>query len=386
MSRRLVPIIVLSLFAVSMLTEGQENRRPLIVHEWGTFTSIAGDDGSAVEWLPMDGPADLPCFVKRSGFAFKANLPGTIRMETPVVYFYASQPMTVNVNVRFRQGALTEWFPRALVTPAEVTASSLRSREFTNTIRWADVNVSPGAVAAFPVEQGSSHYYKARETDASPVQLASEQERFLFYRGVGGFQPPISATVTADGNVVVRRPKGEPLGDLILFENRGGVMAYQARQAATDQIDLNPPVPDEESGPPLAELEALLVSHGLYPKEARAMVETWSDSWFGEGARLFYLVDRKAVDAIVPLEIDPIPTEMQRVFVGRIELVTPATREEVRAAINSGDSVILSKYGRFLQPIGREIVKRSSPADQSRMEARLRSIYASWARSSPVCR
>ena len=34
-----------------------------IVHEWGTFTSIAGKDGVALEWRPLNGPSDLPKFV-----------------------------------------------------------------------------------------------------------------------------------------------------------------------------------------------------------------------------------------------------------------------------------------------------------------------------------
>src|SRR4029077_3205441 len=36
----------------------------LTVHEWGTFTSIAGNDGQAVRWLPLSGPSDLPSFVE----------------------------------------------------------------------------------------------------------------------------------------------------------------------------------------------------------------------------------------------------------------------------------------------------------------------------------
>src|SRR6266566_2374361 len=62
---------------------GQEDDRArMTVHEWGTFTSIAGDDGRAVEWLPMDGPTDLPCFVDRLRFNLKGSLSGTVRMET----------------------------------------------------------------------------------------------------------------------------------------------------------------------------------------------------------------------------------------------------------------------------------------------------------------
>ena len=59
----------------------------LVVHEWGTLTSIAGEDGRAVQWLPQSGPADLPDFVGRINCSLKASLSGTVRMETPVIYF-----------------------------------------------------------------------------------------------------------------------------------------------------------------------------------------------------------------------------------------------------------------------------------------------------------
>src|SRR2546425_4888446 len=44
----------------------------LIVHEWGTFTSVAGQDGSTLEWGPLSVESDLPSFVysvgKKSNF------------------------------------------------------------------------------------------------------------------------------------------------------------------------------------------------------------------------------------------------------------------------------------------------------------------------------
>src|SRR6184192_3400879 len=88
----------------------------LTVHEWGTFTSIAGSDGTAVEWHALGGPSDLPCFVERSAFNIKGALAGTVRMETPVLYFYAPRETIVDVRVRFHGGVITEWFPRASVT------------------------------------------------------------------------------------------------------------------------------------------------------------------------------------------------------------------------------------------------------------------------------
>ena len=36
----------------------------VVVHEWGTFTTVAGEDGFAAQWLPLGGEQDLPCFVE----------------------------------------------------------------------------------------------------------------------------------------------------------------------------------------------------------------------------------------------------------------------------------------------------------------------------------
>src|SRR3954462_13576316 len=45
-----------------------QSAAPAVVHEWGTFTSIAGPAGRAMEWTPQAGQSDLPCFVARNRF------------------------------------------------------------------------------------------------------------------------------------------------------------------------------------------------------------------------------------------------------------------------------------------------------------------------------
>src|SRR5215510_6046959 len=97
------------------IVDADEHGSPqgLTVHEWGTFTSVAGPDGNAIEWLPAGGPTDLPCFVKLGGAGPK-GLPATeqggrankafVRMETPVLYFYSPRAETVNVKVSFPHG------------------------------------------------------------------------------------------------------------------------------------------------------------------------------------------------------------------------------------------------------------------------------------------
>ena len=81
------------------------------------------------------------------------------------------------------------------------------------------------------------------------------------------------------------------------------------------------------------------------------MVETWRDSWFEEGSRLIYIVPARAIDAILPIEIEPTPVQTARVFVGRIELITPATQRIVQEALAKSDWAAIDPYTRFLDPI-----------------------------------
>jgi hypothetical protein len=99
------------------------------------------------------------------------------------------------------------------------------------------------------------------------------------------------------------------------------------------------------------DLEGILVNQGLYPDEAHAMVQTWRDSWFEEGSRLIYIVPRGFIGKVLPLTVNPAPGQIVRVFVGRLEILTPATAKAVKTAVASDDEVTLNTYGRFLEPI-----------------------------------
>lgn len=94
------------------------------------------------------------------------------------------------------------------------------------------------------------------------------------------------------------------------------------------------------------------------------MVQTWGDSWFEEGSRLIYIVPARFVNTILPLTISPAPAQTVRVFVGRLELVTPATEKAIATAFESRDAVTLRKYGRFLQPMLEEMFRNASDEDR----------------------
>jgi hypothetical protein len=87
-----------------------------------------------------------------------------------------------------------------------------------------------------------------------------------------------------------------------------------------------------------------------------AMIETWRDSWFEEGSRIIYIVPSETLNAVLPLQIDPVPSQISRVFVGRIELITAETTKLVKDAIATNDRCVLERYGRFLEPVLKHIV------------------------------
>lgn len=356
----------------------------LTVHEWGTFTSIAGPDGVALDWLPLTGSTELPSFVEHLENAnFKGGLRGTVRMETPVLYFYSSEETTVSVHATFSKGLITEWYPHASVPAIDPRRDSvLGQKQTTGVIHWDSVQIEPAAPANFPGSSSANHYYAARQTASAPLTVGSsagpQHEKFLFYRGVSAILPPLTATLSPDGTVWLESqlstvsPGGsarsaglhaaglgphesqhisEEIPNVILFERRGSRVGYRILGPLSDQASFALPTLDGSLTSLSSALRGMLIGGGLYADEAQAMLETWESSWFEEGSRVLYLVPRAFVDSVLPLTITPAPASLTRVFVGRIELITPATQHAVASAFATNDRATLLKYSRFLDSI-----------------------------------
>src|SRR5580698_2584039 len=218
---QLLALTVAALTAVALTAAEVQPAPPndLTVHEWGTFTSVAGQDGSAIEWDALGGGKDdLPGFVNDYGYrCFKSGLSGTVRMETPVVYFYSPQELEAHVKVSFPKGLITEWYPQAKYEVFQRNGSGGATRRLepnlngldnsptslTGAIEWPNIQVQPNTSYALRTEPAPSRYYAARGTDSAPLTVGDEHEKFLFYRGVGRFPIPLSARVTALGSVTV---------------------------------------------------------------------------------------------------------------------------------------------------------------------------------------
>ena len=370
-------LVTLCLALLSLIIVGVPSRplnnaagagKDLVVHEWGTFTSVAGRDGRTLVWRPLSVESDLPSFVYSDNegdtwrglrYPSKSGLAVKVRMETPVLYFYSGEEATVKVRVLFPGGRITEWYPQAH------SAGS-------GGIDWGELRVMPGAHVGLPHDFRENHYYPARETDAALVQVHNakqpEQEKFLFYRGVGNFDVPIS--VRLEGHrVAVENSRQANVSQIVLFENSGGNIGYQIVDMSKTEVLADRPVLDDKLPELRQKLKTMLIANGLYEKEADAMLNTWRESWFEEGLRVFYLMPRKTTDAILPIVIEPEPAGLVRVLVGRTEIITPEMEESVtnqisnlseHSAIRKAGLKELKEYGRFLESILTEILRHTT--------------------------
>jgi hypothetical protein len=342
----------------------------LIVHEWGTFTSISGSDGTRLEFRPLLNN-DLPEFVVNRAWQAgrvpnpfaKWDIRSLQRMETPVTYFYTDREREVDVKVGFPKGLLTEFYPPvASMKPA--FDFKKRAAIANSELSWGKVTLIPAdrfmpKLASPEISQAAHrrileklapecnsepHYAYARETDSAFVYVSHKPdkdrpvapvgdhfEKFLFYRGVGNFSLPLTVVAKGNDTFEVSNTGSQPLKSLFLITN----IDNHIRVASANSIDAGAKLTIQHTHLNI-DYQALsnmvveaLVAEGLYEKEARAMVNTWRDSWFGEpGTRLFYTLPRTMTDELLPLTISPAPDQVVRVMVGRMEIISP--EEEAR--------------------------------------------------------
>jgi hypothetical protein len=377
-----------------------------VVHEWGTFTSMAGEDGVALEGLSRE-EEELPSFVysrsevrdcplREKGWK-GLEVPAshvTQKMETPVLYFHSREARRVRVRVDFAQGLISQWYPVSdLLGPPELARTdgpldlSKVERSF---LQW-DVELLPRGAerpAEVPAVSKDDPWAFAREVDANWVRTLPRQgperagpveaERYLFYRGLGAFRLPLSATAGRGGKFKLHNSGDVAIPHTVTFEVKGGrariaggAIVPAGGEAEIQFIDPEDWLPADRLAEKLGSwMDDVLRKHGLNEDEARAMVRTWSRSWFrSEGTRVVWIVPRSVTDALLPLSIDPKPDETVRVLVGRMEVIPPETADEVEAAlrdVRSKDASAaaaaksrLERLGRFLEPHLRNVLART---------------------------
>lgn len=379
-----------------------------VVHEWGTFTSVAGTDGALVPGLHHE-EEDLPGFVADRVAAAGAT-PGALqKMETPVTYFYAPGPMRVTAKVAFPGGLFTQWFPfvRAFSPPLyyptsgetpvdpwlEASASvpewcreKYAGPPKDGLLDWGEVEVlARGEAPALAGPVGEGHYRFARNVQANALRVSGpdglgwQHERFLFYRGLGSFPLPLAARVEGEAAALFNAHPRAALGGLVLlnvttagagFSVLGELAGGAARRAPLPAAAL--PLPEFVAAL-RAELQATLEADGLYADEARAMVDTWERSYFlTPGVRLLYLLPQSEIDRLLPLTISPAPRATRRTMVIRVELLTPEREATARAWLSEltapataaeGRASFLAQ-GRFAEPLLRRALAAADGAAQ----------------------
>jgi hypothetical protein len=366
----------------------------LIVHEWGTFLSVQGSDGVTLGGM-VDSEEQLPNFVEgRSNNGIWERTQFVSKMETPVTYFYTDRSQVADVRVDMPKGVLTHWYPmvRSFGPRPDAKTDKARAGSF---LHWRHVELIPpsaasasGAVPTLWRVQPGDPWRFARETDAAFVKLYSrtpqawsdyDYEKFLFYRGLGTFDPSLQVVSQAncqDARLLLQNRSPDPLRGLFAIYIERGTLRFArlddlagktSREVSSAQV-LKHAVPLEEGVPELkASVAAALVSAGLYPKEAQAMVNTWERSYFRtEGLRVLYLLPRSAVDAAIPIQIKPAPDQLVRVMVGRVEVMTPAAEHRLvqlvtdlgasDAKLRQGAREALVRLGRFQEPMLRRVL------------------------------
>jgi hypothetical protein len=365
-----IPSLLLAIMLPAMSLPALADPAALVVHEWGTFTSLQNEAGESIGRINTDDEP-VPSFVHRINYSLlveRTEVPPayrnskgtpsfhpdvTLRLETPVLYFHLPQGQRqlrgVTVQARFRGGWLSEFYPDAAADApgaTDITTGFGPLRPDTvGTLVWKDLEV--GANGTGPVT--AEHVWTApRAVHAQTVRTArGETEKFLFYRGVAHIDAPLAAVQDVHaGQLVLRSRLASGLAGQSPLQ-ASGAWLVDVRADGTVAFRLIPPLVLGSADPVVAtvstrfeprdydransarlgaSLRQALVAAGLFGDEAGALLSTWDLSYFkSAGMRLFFLVPRAWTDFYLPLEVSA-DSQITRVMVGRIELVTPEER------------------------------------------------------------
>ncbi len=390
----LAPLLVL----LAGASPDEEAARDLVVHEWGTFLAMSGSDGASLDGMYHEEHG-LPSFVHARGRDQLRVRSAFLKGETPVIYFYTPRAMSVRVEVGFPTGLWTQWYPAAgLVGPSfggMPTPDTLRDGR----IVWRAGLIPAGKTPApaLPATSADALWNFARRVDSAYVQTTNpartgaasvETERFLFYRGLGSMPLPITLSAESGGTLAASPARPVAVRHVFVVRVEGGRAAYSYRpglEAGETIRGVIPPMEGARSAGEVADaladdLAARLVASGLYPKEARAMVNTWRSSYFAtEGVRALFVLPRSWTDEFIPMQIAPRPKDVVRVMVGRLELLTSDRERRAEAAVADLASPDASRrlaafealraQGRYVEPIIRRVLK-STADDRARLLCR----------------
>jgi hypothetical protein len=355
----------------------------LVVHEWGTFTSLQDEQGDELSGINTDDEP-VPDFVHNlnqfvlskpmlSRLHWMKGAPRmhpyvTMRLETPVIYFHPPKSWpagkTADVFVEFRGGWLTQFYPKA---DASVPLEKNNPFDFgqltpdtKSSLIWKGLRIGTNDVGPAT----DDHVWLApRNVAAANVTVdGGESERYLFYRGVARNRAPLRAVLDrqqgevalfANFDEVLTSDQSPRISAAWLvnvradgkcaFRTLGGVTVSNepaVRLTATSFRFGQGEFSDENRQRLEAAMHAALTVEGLFADEATALLSTWQRSYFASpGLRLFYIVPRQWTEHYLPLSLS-CEAKIERVMVGRLELISDEQRKLLdkmaRATISDG--------------------------------------------------
>lgn len=357
------------------------------IHEWGTFTTVSGSDGQLLTGLQRE-EEHLPSYVRHHPgfnqppiaqetlFALTKRLPIPVRnvkvkMETPVIYFHSDEAFTAKVNVGFEGGTISQWYPERsggeIVTtpnphilPKPPIPKWLDfSKPYTGSIEWQIDVLSPTASRKTKLFHPDDllQWTYARVPEANVVRADDgTTEGFLFYRGLGSFDPGLITRVSDDDTLHLENQSGGTIPYTLVYERHAdgssrwfevGKLDPQASTSVpTDSLKPRPSGFDTEL---FETLQDNLAAQGLLDSEAEAMVKTWWKSYFEKpGLRVFWVLPQEKTDAILPLSVDPAPDKTIRIMVGRSEVIRPKQEREWLKMTTSKETENLTAWTRLI--------------------------------------
>lgn len=360
----------------------------LVVHEWGAMQHHLGTTTSEFDLIGED-QSDLPPFVEVWGR--QQPVGGPQIMLKPIIYFYTQTKQTVDVNVRYPEGVLTQWYPQVShFAPQRDNRGRLENAPndlpSNGTLAWLKVKLDPQTKSSAFANVDPKHpwWHTARDTDATPVTVTntirsgargqSNSEQFLFYRGAGTYKPMVMPKRDKPGvdlSVTVPFSQIDLRGVFLVRVNDSGatithapVLRAQSTLKLAGPEHANPI--GQASKTAKAQFIESLEAAGLFPKEAAGLVKIWGDDMFtAPGERLIYLMPNNEVERVMPLTIQPEPKQTVRTLIGWVELATPEGEKRIMDLIKQlssndpGEALAANKELRRLDRFAEAILRRT---------------------------
>ncbi len=388
MKKSLIPTTAAMLAASLHLTAFAVDDYTL--HEWGTFTTVIGSDGTHLDGVYRED-APLPRFVyqldappriapevarRTKGLNYSRTFAHVnVRLETPVIYFYTDKAFDAQVDVGFKNGTIGQWYP-------DRSAGEQRQRhpllDFAKpregSIRW-NVHVEPAgedqSARVFRSGELPCWLYPRYPDSALVTNAKKETEKYLFYRGLGRMELPVVFTSSDRELHATNRGENEIARWLVFdLDEKGAARWWSPDSIAAETGSVRVPMDNQPYRADwkkalYADGQKMLMDAGLYRKEADAMMQTWWASYFETpGLRVFWIVPRATVDEILPLKVSPTPKDTVRVIVGRSEILRPSFEKRLVsdfAAVNGRDKGNRWESDRFFPAYSARVKQLNAP-------------------------